>query len=70
MWDPIVLFQKSPSQSEESFQEQKLAIEVTCSAITKYTNVSVAVSQTKNVGIRGFPGGGKLGVPYTASFTQ
>ena len=57
--DPIVSFRKSPSQSAESYQEQKLAIEVTCAAIKKYSDVSIAASQTKNVGIQGFPGGGK-----------
>ena len=57
-WDPIQCFYKSPSQSDESFEEQKLAITVTVNSIQKYCDLG-DISYTKNVAIRGFPGGGK-----------
>ena len=59
VWDPVSSYDRAPCQNRNSFEEQKLAIKVTCSAIDKYREISVASFQTKNVGIRGFPGGGK-----------
>jgi predicted GIY-YIG superfamily endonuclease len=58
-WDPIESFSKSNSQSEESYIEQKRAIQLGVDAINKYNNLSDQLVQTKNIGIRGFPGGGK-----------
>ena len=58
-WDPVCTFQQSRQQSNESFEEQRLAIEIACSSIDKYHDVLMSPSITKNVRIRGFPGGGK-----------
>ena len=58
-WDPVISFKKSVNQSEDSFMEQKLAIETCTNAIDNYRNVISQGTYTKNVGIRGIPGGGK-----------
>lgn len=59
VWDPIAAFKKSPNQSEESYAEQKLAIEVAVASIKKAQSLADSHRITKNIGIRGFPGGGK-----------
>ena len=46
-------------QVEDSFQEQKLAITTCIDAIDQYRDLLSSGTYTKNVGIRGFPGGGK-----------
>ena len=61
-WDLVASFSKSPMQSVASFEEQKIAIETCVDAIDSYRNLMDQNSYTKNVGIRGSPGGGKLGV--------
>ena len=58
-WNPVESFSKSNIQSEESFEEQKIAIHVCVKAINQYQAMSNNGSYVKNVGIRGIPGGGK-----------
>jgi hypothetical protein len=58
-WDPVNVLRRSRHQSLASFNEQKLAIEVAIASIDKYKDINLAATVTKNVGIRGFPGGGK-----------
>ena len=58
-WNPVASFSKSPLQSVASFEEQKLAVETCVDAIDSYRNLMDQNSYTKNVGIRGSPGGGK-----------
>ena len=57
-WDALTQLQKSPNQPEESFVEQKLAIQVCVDAINKYCN-PLSSTFVKNVTIRGFAGCGK-----------
>ena len=58
-WDPIESFKKSSRQSEESYKEQKFAIQHTVDAIDRYKNLYSENRVIKSIGIRGFPGGGK-----------
>jgi hypothetical protein len=58
-WDAVDKFTRNPIQSEDSFEEQRTAINVACSQIDKYINPGNQTVFTKNVGIRGFPGSGK-----------
>ena len=58
-WNALESFRQSNVQSDSSFDEQKKAIEVSCSAIDKYIDMNDQLTFTKNVGIRGFPGSGK-----------
>ena len=58
-WDPVACHKKNPIQSMESYEEQQLAIKLTTRAIDRYTSFSSNHLCTKNIGIRGFPGGGK-----------
>ena len=58
-WNALDNFSKSNSQSEESFKEQKMAIQIACNAIDKYLDMDDQCTFTKNIGIRGFPGSGK-----------
>ena len=58
-WDPIASHTQHTSQSVESFTEQKIAITVTINAIDRYASLSSNNLSVKNIGIRGFPGGGK-----------
>ena len=64
-WDPIQSFNKSDNQSEESYIGQKRAIQLGVDAIDKYNNLSDQLVQTKNIGIRGFPRGGKTWCFFT-----
>lgn len=59
VWDPVASFEKASIQNEDSYAEQLLAVKVTCAAIDKYVDLSRAHKVSKNIGIRGFPGGGK-----------
>lgn len=55
----LYTYKQSILQSDStSYEEQKLAISVTVNAIDKYRDVTNTHHLTKNVGIRGFPGGG------------
>ena len=56
-WDPIATFSQSPTQSVESFYEQKLVLKSCVETIDSYQNLHS--KYTKNIGIRGSPGGGK-----------
>ena len=58
-WNAIRSFRKNPIQPEDSYQEQKLAITTCIDAIDQYRDPLSSDTYTKNVGIRGFPGGGK-----------
>ena len=58
-WNPVESFRKNPTQSDESFEQQSLAIKVTKQTIDSYLCLSGSTMVTKNLGIRGFPGGGK-----------
>ena len=58
-WDAITLHSKFANQSEESYEEQHLAIQTCIGAIDSYRLTLFQDTYTKNVGIRGFPGGGK-----------
>ena len=58
-WDPVACHCKNDIQSDESYAEQQLAIRLTTNAIDRYTSLSSNHLSTKNIGIRGFPGGGK-----------
>ena len=59
-WDVITLHSKFASQSEESYEEQHLAIQTSIGAIDSHRLTLFQDAYTKNVGIRGFPGGGKI----------
>lgn len=58
LYDPCECFERFPNQSDESYLEQSLAVKTCCDAINQYCNVS-NLTVPKNVGVRGFPGGGK-----------
>lgn len=58
-WNAVDSFTKNHIQSDESYDEQRIAIDLVCSQIDKYINPSDQTIFTKNVGIRGFPGSGK-----------
>ena len=58
-WNAIENMNKHQSQSDSSFEEQKLAIRICSDAIDKYCDTADQTTITKNVGIRGFPGSGK-----------
>jgi predicted GIY-YIG superfamily endonuclease len=58
-WDPIASFTKGINQSEESFNEQKFAIQTCIQAIDSITNLSDQLTMTKSIVIRGHPGAGK-----------
>ena len=49
---------KSENRTDDSYEEQKLAIETTIDAIDLYRN-TLHQSFVKHIGILGFPGGGK-----------
>ena len=57
-WDALKSFEKNINQSDESYAEQRLAIEVAINAIENYSSI-YNLNYTKNVGFRGFPGSGK-----------
>ena len=56
-WNAVSSFTKNNIQSDESFEEQKVAIEYCCRACDTYCILSNKF--TKCTGIRGFPGSGK-----------
>ena len=58
-WDAIESYSKFANQSEESFKEQKLAITTCIDAMDDYRDSLCQGTCTKNVGIRGLPGGEK-----------
>ena len=58
-WDPVLCHTQNPIQSDASFAEQQIAIKVATGAIDRYASVEHSHLSTKNIGIRGFPGGGK-----------
>ena len=58
-WDPIEMFRKGTNQTNESYEEQKLAISLCKKAIDSYINPSSQLTLTKSVAIRGHPGAGK-----------
>ena len=58
-WDAVQSYSRNQSQSIDSFNEQKLAIQICVDAIDSYCNILTQDVYTKNVGIRGFPGSGK-----------
>jgi predicted GIY-YIG superfamily endonuclease len=58
-WDPVNSLSRNVSQSEESFDEQQFAIRKIVESINRYRNLSSQTIYTKNIGIRGSPGGGK-----------
>ena len=51
VWNPVDLFIKGQSQSEETFREQKFAIKICIYAIDKYRNILINGTFTNNVGI-------------------
>ena len=57
--DPVENFEKSEIQSEESYIEQKFAIEKYKNAIVAYSNTISQLALTKSIVIRGHPGVGK-----------
>ena len=59
-WDAKTCFKKFQNQTDDSYKEQKLAIETCVDAIDTYRN-TLQQSFIKHVGILGFPGGGKHG---------
>ena len=59
-WDPVSSLSRNLSQSEESFNEQQFAIRKIVESIDRYRNLSLQTIYTKNIGIRGSPGGGKI----------
>ena len=66
-WDALDAFTQNNIQSDESYEEQKLAIKICFNQIDKYVNLSDQTSFIKNVGIRGFPGSGKTWCSLYAS---
>ena len=66
-WNASASFSKNANQSDESFEEQQLAIETCCNAIDKYCSIDNQLTFTKHVGIRGFPGSGKTWCSLYAS---
>ncbi|KAL7539846.1 hypothetical protein ACHAXR_009663, partial [Thalassiosira sp. AJA248-18] len=61
LWSPIESFLKSPEQSQESFEEQLVAIDTAVSSIKKYSQPfgAAALTFTKGTVIHGAPGCGK-----------
>jgi len=69
-WDALKSFKKNINQSDESYAEQRLAIEVAVNAIENYCSIG-NLSYTKNAGFRGFPGSGKTWCSlYTALYAM
>lgn len=58
-WNAYEALEKFDGQSEESHEEQKLAVKLCTTAIDKYCSLDGQRSIAKNIGIRGFPGSGK-----------
>ncbi|MDB4430362.1 GIY-YIG nuclease family protein [bacterium] len=60
-WDPLETVVRYEHQSNESFEEQQLAIELNVKQIKKYRNISgiESVTYTKNPVVYGAPGTGK-----------
>ena len=58
-WDPVESFHQNALQSQDSFNEQKFAIQTVVETINSYRDFTHQTTYTKNVGIRGSPGGGK-----------
>lgn len=58
-WDAVESMSKYDQQSQESYEEQKIAVMTAVDAIDSITDFTRQSSFTKHVGIRGFPGGGK-----------
>ena len=58
-WDPVESFHQNALQSQDSFNEQKFAIQTVVETINSYRDFTHQTTYTKNVGIRGIPGGGK-----------
>ena len=58
-WDPVASFVQGEMQNEDSYNEQKFAIQKCKDTIDKYLGVENQLVMTKCVGIRGHPGAGK-----------
>ena len=58
-WDPILSFCRNPCQSQDSYQNQLFGIRACVNNINDYCNIIVSRYFTKNIGLRGIPGGGK-----------
>ena len=58
-WDPVLNFRKHADQSQQSFDDQKLAIETNISAIDQYVNYTGQCLFVKCRVIAGSPGSGK-----------
>ena len=58
-WDPILNFRKHPDQSQQSFDDQKLAVENNVAAIDQYVNYTGQCLFVKCRVIAGSPGSGK-----------
>ena len=58
-WDAVGSHSKSNNQSNESYEEQKLAIQSSIDSIDSYRHFHTRSSYMKNKCIRGSPGGGK-----------
>ena len=52
-------FHRNSLQSQNSFNEKKFAIKTVVDTINAYRDITHQTTYTKNVGIRGSPGGGK-----------
>jgi predicted GIY-YIG superfamily endonuclease len=58
-WNASECLRRNGNQSLESFEEQTFTIKTCTKAIDKYIDLWEQKSYTKNIGIRGVPGGGK-----------
>lgn len=63
-WDPISVMRRSSSQSDESFQEQKVAAGYGKRAVDKYCRQFGVTSRTRGVLTHGSPGAGKTYVSF------
>ena len=67
-WNPLTVFNQFQNQSEESYNEQKMALNLAIQVIDKYRSTTGNESRlyTKNLIIYGAPGTGKSFIGQTA----
>ena len=60
-WDPVAAFSRYEGQSQQSFEEQSMAVRVACRSLTKYSRQfgPATTVYTKGTVVHGAPGSGK-----------
>jgi predicted GIY-YIG superfamily endonuclease len=63
-WDPLLHFHKSPDQNIQSYEEQRMAIQLCKNAIDSFSDIHTQTTMTKSIVVRGHPGAGKTFCMY------